>query len=91
MKIGDSVVVVNAQESNGSTAHPAIINRIWGDNMINVTMFPDCGTAQCVTSIPRQGSDFDNGGVAFVELKDYPDYVAPEVQQAPRVEAIQEE
>jgi hypothetical protein len=37
--------------SNGASVAPAIITRVWSDEMINVTVFPDCGTAGAATSV----------------------------------------
>jgi hypothetical protein len=32
---------VNGIHSNGATEHPAIITRVWGHDMVNLTVFPD--------------------------------------------------
>lgn len=56
------IALVNTQETyNGSSTHPAIINRVWGDNdpasargsfvAVNVTVFPDCASPFSITSV----------------------------------------
>jgi hypothetical protein len=37
--------------SNGAGVAPAIITRVWANDMVNVTAFPDAGGAQPVTSV----------------------------------------
>lgn len=37
--------------SNGTDVAPAIITRVWSDDMINATVFPDCGVPHSVTSV----------------------------------------
>jgi hypothetical protein len=46
------IVIVKGIESNGSDEHPAIINCAHTDAMLNVTVFPDCGTPTSKTSVP---------------------------------------
>lgn len=38
-------------DSNGADVAPAIITRVWSDEMINVCVFPDSGTPHNVTSV----------------------------------------
>lgn len=45
------IVLVTDADSNGVTEHPAIVNRVWSPECINVTVFPDCGTAYNMTSV----------------------------------------
>lgn len=37
--------------SNGADECPAVITRVWPDNVINVTAFPDAKSPQPVTSV----------------------------------------
>ena len=46
------ILIVKGIESNGSDEHPAIVNCAHSDAMVNVTVFPDCGTPTCRTSVP---------------------------------------
>lgn len=38
-------------KDNGASFAPAIITRVWSDDCINVTAFPDCGTQKILTSL----------------------------------------
>lgn len=59
--IGRIVIVRTAKQYNGSHEHPAIINRVWGENdpadakgsfvCVNVTVLPDCAPPFSLTSI----------------------------------------
>jgi hypothetical protein len=53
-----ATVIVAGIPSNGSSAHPALVNRVWGKGdtaeepvCINVTVFPDCAEPTCRTSV----------------------------------------
>ena len=63
MHLGQTVIVKNTDKSNGSTEQPAIVNRVWGDDCVNVMVLPDCGEPYCLTSITRDGS------IHFVEIE----------------------
>lgn len=59
--IGRIVIVFDGQIHNGTSEHPAIINRVWGTNdpadvsgssvCINTTVLPDCGVPYNATSV----------------------------------------
>jgi len=58
--IGRIVIVKGAVKSNGTDEHPAIINRVFDPNFdpasgghgyVNTTVFPDCGSPVCATSV----------------------------------------
>ncbi len=36
---------------NGAAECPAIVTRVWSDDMVNVTALPDCKSPQPVTSV----------------------------------------
>lgn len=58
--IGRVVIMRHTTEpSNGATDHPAIINRVWSDTMVNLMVFPDCGAAACKTSVKLIDSNSD--------------------------------
>lgn len=40
-------------QSNGVLVHPAIINRVWSDTTVNVTVFPDAGDPFNMTSLTQ--------------------------------------
>lgn len=42
---------VELPTSTSADAHPAIITRVWEDDMVNLMVFPDAGTPIAVTSV----------------------------------------
>lgn len=38
------IVIHRGVHGNGSYEHPAIINRVWSSECVNLTVFPDCGS-----------------------------------------------
>lgn len=51
--VGEIVLVGTSEQYNGSNEHPAIVNRVWNDNCVNVTVLPDCGQPLSMTSVTR--------------------------------------
>lgn len=45
------VAVGAAARSNGTDVAPAVITRVWGETMVNATVFPDAAGVQAVTSV----------------------------------------
>ena len=37
------IVIHHGVQSNGEQRHPAIITRVWSDELVNLTVFPDNG------------------------------------------------
>jgi hypothetical protein len=58
------IVLFRSETSNGSTEHPAIINRVWSDVCVNLTVFPDCGAPVSKTSVV-QNEDTTEGNQTF--------------------------
>ena len=50
------IVLFRALHSNGIDEHPAIINRVWGPECVNLTVFPDCGPSIVRTSVLQNES-----------------------------------
>lgn len=42
--------------SNGTDVHPAIVNRVWNDECVSLTVFPDCGAPFTATSVTHSAS-----------------------------------
>jgi hypothetical protein len=57
LQVGQIVVFYQGDQEaslgNGAMKHPAIITRVWGPDMVNLTVFPDCGSVTDRTSVPR--------------------------------------
>jgi len=49
--IGRVVLVRLIKPSNGSYIHPAIINRVWSNECVNLCVLPDCGAPFNATSV----------------------------------------
>jgi hypothetical protein len=49
--VGRIVIVRTPSQFNSSYLHPGIITRVWGDAMVNVKVFPDCGAPYDETSV----------------------------------------
>jgi hypothetical protein len=61
VKLGDVILVQTGTSFNGSSVHPAIVNRVWGEpymhptagataQTVNCTALPDCSTTPVVVS-----------------------------------------
>lgn len=57
------IVIHRGISSNGVQDHPAVINRVWSDECVNLTVLPDCGSPTSRTSQIRiePDSDIENG------------------------------
>jgi hypothetical protein len=69
MKLGQIVIVKNVAPSNGSTTQPAIVTRAWSNDMVNVTVMPDCGAPYFESSLQREGVA-PEGGKCFTDVND---------------------
>lgn len=51
--VGRSVLVIGGPAvSNGTDVAPGVITRVWGDDMVNVTVFPDFSNQpRCCSSV----------------------------------------
>jgi hypothetical protein len=49
--LGRTVIVKLQQHSNGQDIAPAVITRVWGPSMINVTAFPDLSPPVSLSSL----------------------------------------
>lgn len=45
------IVHVHGRNHNGSTVHPAIVTRVWSDDVINVLLCPDACAPYPLTSV----------------------------------------
>ncbi len=43
--------IVHVTTDSAGTVEPAIITRVWTENCINVTLFPDCADPHPMTSL----------------------------------------
>jgi len=44
------IVIHRGISSNGAKDHPAIVNRVFTPECVNLTVFPDCGSPVSITS-----------------------------------------
>jgi hypothetical protein len=58
------IVLFRSELSNGSQEHPAVVNRVWSDTCVNLTVFPDCGQPISKTSVV-QNEDLVDGNQSF--------------------------
>jgi len=58
------IVLFRSEQSNGISEHPAVINRVWSDECVNLTVFPDCGAPISKTSVV-QNENMTDGNQAF--------------------------
>ncbi len=58
MKVGDIVLYHCGphEEFNGTKVAPAIITRVWDEDLLNLYIFKDAGKAEARTSVPMRGS-----------------------------------
>jgi hypothetical protein len=45
------LVIGTPANGNGADIAPAVVTRVWSDEMVNVTVFPDCGAPVPATSV----------------------------------------
>lgn len=45
------IVTLKGFDSNGINEHPAIITRVWRDDLVNLTVFPDAAVPTSFTSV----------------------------------------
>jgi hypothetical protein len=50
-------VIGTPANGNGADVAPALVTRVWADDMINCTVFPDCGPPVPATSVRIVGSE----------------------------------
>jgi hypothetical protein len=58
---------------NGAQECPAVITRVWSDDMVNVTAFVDCGSPQAVTSVPLFATE--KAAQAYLDAQQHPEHV----------------
>lgn len=61
-------------ESNGSTVAPAVVTRVWSNDLLNVTVFPDAAAPVPATSVRL--FDNENDARAASTEREYPQTVA---------------
>jgi hypothetical protein len=50
--IGSLLIVVGLYaRSNGADVAPGVVTRVWSDDVVNVTVLPDCKAPQPATSV----------------------------------------
>jgi hypothetical protein len=50
------VVLFRSEHSNGIDEHPALVNRVWSTECVNLVVFPDCGVPVNKTSVMQNES-----------------------------------
>lgn len=50
-KVGDTILVNTSVMYNGCYFHPALVNCVHSDVLVNATVFPDCSDPESATSI----------------------------------------
>ena len=53
------IVILKGHKSNGSDEHPAIITRVWNEDAVNLTAFPDFEAPKLLTSVAFRQSRAD--------------------------------
>ena len=61
------IVIFHGLESNGINEHPAIINRVWSDTTVNLTVFPDNNSPIVKTSVVLDESKQQTAGWRWPE------------------------
>jgi hypothetical protein len=68
VRVGDTVIVhAKHHEHNGTCDHPAIVTRVWSDDMINTMAFADCHGPIIISSVARKHSTYHNDDYHFTE------------------------
>lgn len=72
-QVGDIVIFymdANEAPSNGTREHPAVISRVWSEQMVNLTVFPDLGAPYTCGSVLSIDAEARSEFAAYWKPKD---------------------